>query len=251
MNSCRVRDTSLSLFSFAFEETRPLSLDIDSRSIRRLFPSRETTAELIRPRHAIVRIAIVRKSKWNRGRRKRKTKRIQSRFYFSLPLEEMLNFTVKFNESMDRFGWKTGGWVSRKQPPTNFFSSFVPQGRGYPNRSLFTTIFRGTLAFQVFSRSFVRAGRLPRDTWPPPDLPRFTPLAELKATEKIKGENRRNLLAVQFLRDRGLKIRLDPSPSFSSPSPSIVVFSTVFRSLSSARFAVSFLEADDSIPPSR
>lgn len=94
-------------------------------------------------------------------------------------------------------------------------------------------------------------GRLPRDTWPPPDLPRFTPLAELKATEKIKGENRRNLLAVQFLRDRGLKIRLDPSPSFSSPSPSIVVFSTVFRSLSSARFAVSFLEADDSIPPSR
>lgn len=80
---------------------------------------------------------------------------------------------------------------------------------------------------------------------------RFTPLAELKATEKIKGENRRNLLAVQFLRDRGLKIRLDPSPSFSSPSPSILVFSTVFRSLSSARFAVSFLEADDSIPPSR
>lgn len=248
MNSCRVRDTSLSLFSFAFEETRPLSLDIDSRSIRRLFPSRETTAELIRPRHAIVRIAIVRKSKWNRGRRKRKAKRIQSRFYFSLPLEEMLNFTVKFNESMDRFGWKTGGWVSRKQPPTNFF--FVPQRRGYPNRSLFT-IFRGTLAFQAFSRSFVRAGRLPRDTWPPPDLPRFTPLAELKATEKIKGENRRNLLAVQFLRDRGLKIRLDPSPSSSSPLPSILVFSTVFRSLSSARFAVSFLEADDSIPPSR
>lgn len=80
---------------------------------------------------------------------------------------------------------------------------------------------------------------------------RFTPLAELKATEKIKGENRRSLLAVQFLRDRGLKIRLDPSPSFSSPSPSILVFSTVFRSLSSARFAVSFLEADDSIPPSR
>lgn len=149
---------------------------------------------------------------------------------------------------MDRFGWKTGGWVSRKQPPTNFF--FVSQRRGYPNRSLFT-IFRGILAFQVFSRSFVRAGRLPRDTWPLPDLPRFTPLAELKATEKIKGENRRNLLAVQFLRDRGLKIRLDPSPSFSSPSPSIVVFSTVFRSLSSARFAVSFLEADDSIPPSR
>lgn len=167
---------------------------------------------------------------------------------FFLPLEEMLNFTVKFNESMDRFGWKTGGWVSRKQPPTNFF--FVPQRRGYPNRSLFT-IFRGILAFQAFSRSFVRAGRLPRDTWPPPDLPRFTPLAELKATEKIKGENRRNLLAVQFLRDRGLKIRLDPSPSFSSPSPSILVFSTVFRSLSSARFAVSFLEADDSIPPSR
>lgn len=51
----------------------------------------------------------VRKSKWNRGRRKRKTKRIQSRFYFSLPLEEMLNFTVKFNESMDRFGRKTDG----------------------------------------------------------------------------------------------------------------------------------------------
>lgn len=105
---------------------------------------------------------------------------------FFLSLEEMLNFTVKFNESMDRFGRKTGGWVSRKQPPTNFFSSFVPQRRGYPNRSLFT-IFRGILAFQAFSRSFVRAGRLPRDTWPPPDLPRFTPLAELESDRKDKG----------------------------------------------------------------
>lgn len=53
-----------------------------------------------------------------------------------------------------------------------------------------------------------------------------------------------------FARSR-FKNSARPSPSFSSPSPSIVVFSTVFRSLSSARFAVSFLEADDSIPPSR
>lgn len=184
MNSCRVRDTSLSLSSRSHSRKRDRYRSISiSRSIRRLFPSRETTAELIRPRHAIVRIAIIRKSKWNRGRRKRKAKRIQSRFYFSLPLEEMLNFTVKFNESMDRFGWKTGGWVSRKQPPTNFFSSFVLQRRGYPNRSLFT-IFRGILAFQVFSRSFVRAGRLPRDTWPPPDLPDSHPWPNSKRPKR-------------------------------------------------------------------
>lgn len=132
------------------------------------------------------------------------------------------NFTARFNESMGRFGSKREKTDIAQTTPDKFllvlcisedsrivlfsprFSLSGNERSPWLSYAL-STRFSNRAFFRQFL--FVRAARLPRDTWPSPDddLPQFTPLAEptnSKATEKIKGRERELALRFNSLHQR-------------------------------------------------